>query len=372
MTYSSHRSTCTRQGFGNLAAALVSLVCTVGFRHTLIQAASPADCDASCRVAADKIWRTIVAFGALPAIAALYFRLTIPETPRYTLEVSLDEEKARADVQAYLHGQREGHIDAAHMVSSELRRQSAGPKAAPKAFFQHFRKWKYGKILVGTAGSWFFIDIAFWGLGLNNSAILNAIGFASEKNVYRNLYNTAVGNLILSLAGNIPGYWVSVATIDTIGRWPIQAGSFVILTALFCIIGFAYHHLSSGGLLALYVLCQFFSNFGANSTTFIIPGEVFPTRFRSTAHGLSAGAGKVGAVFAQTLVGPLKNKGGKNKWLDHVMQIFAVFMLCGLGTTFLVPETKRKSLEELAHQYHDEPLDYIVAEDVDVEIEPEK
>jgi len=68
----------------------------------------------------------------------------------------------------------------------------------------------------------------------------------------------------------------------------------------------------------------------------------------------------------------LKNKGGKNKWLDHVMQIFAVFMLCGLGTTFLVPETKRKSLEELAHQYHDEPLDYIVAEDVDVEIEPEK
>lgn len=123
--------------------------------------------------------------------------------------------------------------------------------------------------MLGTAGSWFFNDIAFWGLGLNNSAILNAIGFASEKNVYRNLYNTAVGNLILSLAGNIPGYWVSVATIDILGRWPIQAGSFVVLTALFCVIGFAYHQLSSGGLLALYVFCQFFSNFGPNSTTFI-------------------------------------------------------------------------------------------------------
>ena len=30
------------------------------------------------------------------------------------------------------------------------------------------------------------------------------------------------------------------------------------------------------------------------------------------------------------------------------MEIFALFMLCGLLTTFLIPETKRKTLEELA------------------------
>ena len=35
-------------------------------------------------------------------------------------------------------------------------------------------------------------------------------------------------------------------------------------------------------------------------------------------------------------------------WLNHVMQIFALFMLCGFFTTFLIPETKRKTLEELA------------------------
>ena len=29
------------------------------------------------------------------------------------------------------------------------------------------------------------------------------------------------------------------------------------------------------------------------------------------------------------------------------MELFALFMACGLGTTFLLPETKRKSLEEL-------------------------
>lgn len=29
------------------------------------------------------------------------------------------------------------------------------------------------------------------------------------------------------------------------------------------------------------------------------------------------------------------------------MQIFALFMLCGLFTSFLIPETARKTLEEL-------------------------
>ena len=258
-----------RQGFSNLAAALVSFISVVGFRHSLIGADSPAQCDAGCKSAADKIWRTIVAFGALPAVCALYFRLTIPETPRYTRDVSLDAVRAHADARAYLKGKRAGDVATEEVVRAEIRRRSVGTKAPVADFWHHFAKWKYGKILLGTAGSWFFIDIAFWGLGLNNSAILSAIGYASAKNVFVNLHNTAVGNLVLALAGNIPGYWVSVALVDTIGRKPIQASSFVILTALFCGIGFGYWQLSSGGLLARYILCQFFSNFGANSTTFI-------------------------------------------------------------------------------------------------------
>lgn len=79
---------------------------------------------------------------------------------------------------------------------------------------------------------------------------------------------------------------------------------------------------------------------------------MYPTRFRSTAHGISAAAGKVGAVLAQALIGPLRNKNGTNKWLNHVMEIFALFMLCGIFTTLLIPETKRRTLEELAETYH--------------------
>lgn len=196
---------------------------------------------------------------------------------------------------------------------------------------------------------------AFYGLGLNNSIILGAIGWTGGKNVYQIFYRNAVGNLILICAGAIPGYWVTVATVDTIGRKPIQIAGFSILTILFIAIGFGFNKLkhSHNGLLALYVIAQFFFNFGPNATTFIVPGECFPTRYRSTSHGFSAAAGKVGAIIAQCVFGPLVHRGAKkdssdSPWLNHVMQIFALFMFCGIFTSLLIPETKRKTLEELS------------------------
>jgi MFS transporter, PHS family, inorganic phosphate transporter len=196
---------------------------------------------------------------------------------------------------------------------------------------------------------------AFYGLGLNNSIILSAIGWTGGKNVYETFYRNAVGNLILVCAGAIPGYWATVATVDTIGRKPIQMAGFLILTIIFFIIGGAYSHLKEkhGGLLALYVLAQFFFNFGPNATTFIVPGECFPTRYRSTSHGISAASGKIGAIIAQCVFGPLVHKGAKpgsdaSPWLDHVMEIFGGFMFCGVFTTWLIPETKRRTLEELS------------------------
>lgn len=92
------------------------------------------------------------------------------------------------------------------------------------------------------------------------------------------------------------------------------------------------------------MLCQFFFNFGPNATTFIVPGECFPTRYRSTSHGISAASGKVGSIIAQVLIGPLRVRGAtktnSSPWLNHVMEIYALFMLCGVFTTLLIPETK--------------------------------
>lgn len=346
------------QGIGQFTAAIIALIVTTGFKNSLESATKASTCTGVCQLAVDKMWRIIIGFGAVPGCIALYYRLTIPETPRYTFDVARDVEKASEDATAYTHGKKKGEVD-------EIRRATTMQEAAPaletpKAswgdFIAHYKQWRFGKVLLGTAGSWFFLDVAYYGLGLNNSIILSAIGYSGGSSMYEIFYRTAVGNLIITCAGAIPGYWVSVATIDTLGRKPIQLMGFTILTILFIVIGFAYNHLPPHALLALYVLAQFFFNFGPNSTTFIVPGECFPTRYRSTSHGLSAASGKVGAIIAQCVFGPLRTRGAKagatgkaaSPWLDHVMQIFALFMLCGIFTTLLIPETKRKTLEELA------------------------
>ena len=87
---------------------------------------------------------------------------------------------------------------------------------------------------------------------MNSSIILQAIGFGSPSSsikgtqaVYVNLKNICVGNLILSAAGLIPGYYATFFLIDSWGRKPIQLYGFIILTVLFVIMGFGYDKLTS-------------------------------------------------------------------------------------------------------------------------------
>ena len=254
------------QGIGQLAAGLIALITAAGFEGSLSSAKTVGVCHGDCKLAVDKMWRVIIGFGAVPGCIALYYRLTIPETPRYTFDVARDVEKAAEDTSAYFQGRAEGQPDAVRQaaVANDTEQRLEIPKAGFRDFVRHYSQWKHGKVLLGTAGSWFFLDVAFYGLGLNNTTILAAIGYSTGANVYQYFRKAAVGNLILVCAGAIPGYWVTVATVDVVGRKPIQLMGFIMLTIIFCIIGFAYDKLlqANGALIALYTLANFFFNFG--------------------------------------------------------------------------------------------------------------
>lgn len=111
------------------------------------------------------------------------------------------------------------------------------PKATWADFTRHFGKWENFKVLFGAAYSWFALDVAFYGLGLNSSIVLTAIGFGSSTNAnkqvkaYETLHNVSVGNLILSAGGLIPGYWATFLFVDSWGRKPIQLMGFTLLTS---------------------------------------------------------------------------------------------------------------------------------------------
>ena len=142
------------QGFGQFTAALVSFLCTIGFKNSL----QVNTCGPDCQTALDKSWRIIYGFGAVPAIFALYFRLTIPESIRYTLDVERDAQYAAADAVRYTNGK---YGSAKRGTLPYLQDEGGPPKASFHDFIRHFSKWSNGKVLLGTAGSWFFMDIAF-------------------------------------------------------------------------------------------------------------------------------------------------------------------------------------------------------------------
>jgi MFS transporter, PHS family, inorganic phosphate transporter len=51
------------------------------------------------------------------------------------------------------------------------------------------------------------------------------------------LKNICVGNIVLSVAGLIPGYYATFFLIDSWGRKPIQLMGFGMLTILFAVLG---------------------------------------------------------------------------------------------------------------------------------------
>ncbi|KXN88480.1 Inorganic phosphate transporter PHO84 [Leucoagaricus sp. SymC.cos] len=339
------------QGWGNFTAALVAFIITAAYKDAILASTT------TVHVAnIDPMWRLLIGLGCVPGVLALYFRLTIPETPRFTMDIERNVQQASSDIKAVIAGQRGERDEDAAILRADA------PRANWHDFASHFSQWKNFKILFGAAYSWFALDIAFYGLGLNSSIILEAIGFAKvgpgTRGLYDNLSNICIGNLILSAAGLIPGYWVSFLFIDSWGRRPIQLMGFILLTILFIIMGFGFDKLNATAsarkaFVFLYCLADFFQNFGPNSTTFVIPGEVFPTRYRSTGHGISAASGKLGAIVAQVGFARLKDIGGTNKFVKHILEIFALFMLTGIFSTLLLPETKGRTLEELSNEDQD-------------------
>jgi len=215
-------------------------------------------------------------------------------------------------------------------------------------FFVYFSEWRHLKTLIGTASTWFLVDIAFYGINLNQSQILMLIGFSTGKNAYHTLMKNAIGNFIIAIAGYLPGYFFTIAFIEIIGRKPIQIGGFLITALLFGTLAGGFNHIGTAGKFVCFALAQFFYNFGPNATTFIVPAEVFPSRVRGLAHGLSAAIGKCGAILAAILFNYLATyKIG----LAKVLWIFFGINILGAIITFvMIPETKGRDADVVDYE----------------------
>jgi PHS family inorganic phosphate transporter-like MFS transporter len=123
----------------------------------------------------------------------------------------------------------------------------------------------------------------------------------------------------------------------------------------------------------LYALTFFFANFGPNVTTFIVPAELFPARLRSTCHGISAAAGKAGAIlgaFGFLYAAQGQHEGepepgySQGIGLKNTFLVLSLINVLGFFMTFLVPETKGRSLEELSGENNNASFSGVFPEDL--------
>uniref|UniRef100_A0ACD5TUP4 Uncharacterized protein n=1 Tax=Avena sativa TaxID=4498 RepID=A0ACD5TUP4_AVESA len=343
------------QGFGILAGGVVTLVLSTVFRNAFPAPAYEVNAAASTVPQADYVWRIILMLGAAPAILTYYWRTKMPETARYTALVAGNAKQASLDMSKVLQSEIEAEPEKLEEIIT--RGNDYG------LFSSRFAK-RHGLHLAGTATAWFLVDVAYYSQNLFQKDIFSSIGWipkARAMDALEEVFRISRAQTLIALCGTVPGYWFTVFLIDRIGRFTIQLLGFAGMTAFMLGLAVPYHHWTTPGnhvgFVVMYGLTFFFANFGPNATTFIVPAEIFPARLRSTCHGISAAAGKAGAIigafgflYAAQSPDPAHVDAGYKPGIgvQKALYVLAACNLLGFLVTFLVPESKGKSLEEMS------------------------
>ncbi|PRQ25859.1 putative phosphate-transporting ATPase [Rosa chinensis] len=348
------------QGFGILAGGIFAIICSAAFNAKFDVPAYEVSGAASTVPQADYLWRIILMVGAIPAAMTYYWRMKMPETARYTALVAKNAKQAASDMSKVL----QVEIEETAKVEDQ---QSTNAFAL---FSKEFMR-RHGLHLLGTTSTWFLLDIAYYSSNLFQKDIFSAIGWipaAKTMNAIEEVYKIARAQTLIAMCSTVPGYWFTVAFIDRIGRFAIQLMGFFFMTVFMFALAIPYDHWTHKdnhiGFVVMYSLTFFFANFGPNATTFVVPAEIFPARFRSTCHGISAAAGKLGAIIGAFGFLYLAQNQDKAKadagypagiGVKNALIVLGVVNFFGILFTFLVPESNGKSLEEMSGENEEEP-----------------
>jgi len=269
----------------------------------------------------DLIWRILVGFGAVPALAVYWSRRHLKESPRF-LAASGMEEDENGKLGNASHWDKSQHSvsfwDGFHRLATEN-----------KLLIR----------LIGASAAWFLMDAAYYGNTVSSPLVLSAMN--SDHTLLQKTL-TQLGIFALFAA---PGYAVAALTMDRLGRKTIQMLGFGMMTVTFALLALIPDiEKMAIPFLVIYGFSFFFTEFGPNATTFVYPSEIFPVRVRTTGHGIAAAVGKLGGFLGVFVFPYLLHWKG----LLGAESAAAIASLLGLiVTATMLPETKGKSLEEL-------------------------
>jgi PHS family inorganic phosphate transporter-like MFS transporter len=279
----------------------------------------------SAGIGDDTAWRIMLALGAVPSAMVLYSRRRMPESPRFQAIVKGDSTAALASVASY----SEGTLSPTSAVGST--RLGLG---------EFLSNRRYLLMLVGTAGSWFVFDYAYYGNSVSAPLIVKSVLGPSSTTVQALAFN-----LIVFSVAAVPGYFLAANFMDRIGHRRLQLIGFPAMGLAFLLIAVIPGvTVTVAPFLVLFGISYYFAEFGPNTTTFVLAAEVYPTSVRTTGHGISAGVAKLGAFVGVYLFPHISKAFG----VGGALGFSAGMALIGTLLTLLIPEPSNRGLEEIS------------------------
>ncbi|KAK7186794.1 phosphate transporter [Paraphaeosphaeria sporulosa] len=397
----------------------------------------------------DAVWRLVIGVGSAPAILAIIGRLTIPETPRYLLlerdgqavlegTAEVYHESMRnifnRDSPTVLHridGTASARVDADQQngsrneangpnpssprqsVRENVRTQTTGQHSgnsgenkAPKAretfpewcgriwnTFTQFANSPHGPILMATSTCWFLLDIAYYGLGLDQPQLISKIWrakVASDGDLddakhpldwnsnslphdeTQPIFEVLEGNFVRALwttgPASVLGCIVILCLVNRVPRVRFMVIMFVVLAIVFAILGgslFSVYETSHHDVtVVFYAISLFLMNLGPNTITFMLPAELFETKNRGTCYGFAAACGKLGAIIAQVAMKYIRAGGTDKEPLAGLLLFLVPTMLLGaLVAAVWIPEVQLTHSKDEGYSKFDNRSLESIAED---------
>lgn len=248
-------------------------------------------------------WRWMYATAIIPAVIVMIGRFFITESASW-LHVRGDVSEAEEAARRLL--DREPRYPSRIELHREA--EEAESHGDSRAFFALFDK-KNLRATIFSSAPWFLQDLGTYGIGIFTPTIL-AIALGSKPDHVRSISDLILNDILaakgaaLTTTLLIVGILFAVMLADRVGRVKLQVFGFIG-----CAAGLFVAALSGGFdgstktslIFAGFMLFNFMTNIGPNAQTYLLAGEVFPTRIRGAGAGFAAAIGKVGAIMTAFL-----------------------------------------------------------------------
>lgn len=294
-------------------------------------------------------WRLMFATVIIPAILVCIGRFFIPQSAHWLMEKGEVVQAQRA-VEDLL------RRNPPYPVSVKLREPESTPDQKKElGYGALLAKKKRRRATVLASVPWFLQDLGTYGIGIFTPIILTTtlgVKNSTSRNlaeIFTNATDSARGAALID-ALLIVGIIAAVLLVDKVGRIRLQ-----IIGFIGCAVGLFLAAMSGfvGGstkmvlIFAGFMLFNFMTNMGPNAMTYLIAGEVFPTRVRGLGAGFAASFAKIGAVMTAFLFPILL----KDIHATKLLLILVATSLIGAFVTWRFQiETKGVNLENLERE----------------------